>query len=166
MQQKLDWEQALVATISEELAQLRYLVEDKSGATETGDIHSQLARLCGLTDLASNGALPFNSSTRLQLQELNEAAMAMIRDTTALTSPNADQLQDFERDAALGLFNAIALNLPYLATAETSQYAITLSLEAFASLRKHMGTHPDFEVMERLVRVQDFRVMKLAGDNR
>lgn len=29
-----------------------------------------------------------------------------------------------------------------------------------------MGDHPDFELMEKLVLVQDYRVMKLAGDSR
>ena len=144
----------------------KYLVEGRSGSTEKGDIHSQLDRLCGLTDLAHNEAIPFAPSTRLQIRELNEMAVGMIRNTIEFAPPSDEQVQKFEREAAQGLFDAIALNLPYLAPAGTSKHAIALSKDVFDSLRKYMGNHPDFEMMERLVLVQDYRVMKLAGDNR
>jgi len=75
-------------------------------------------------------------------------------------------VHELEREAAQGLFDAIAPNIPYLAQAETSRHALALSKDAYDSLQKYMGTHPDFEMMERLVLVQDYQVMKLAGDNR
>lgn len=160
------WEASLVAAITEELDQLKYLVEDKSGSTEEGDIHAQIQRLCGLTDLAHNEAIPFSEPTKLQIRELNEMAMGMIQKTLDSTPPRDERVQSLEREAAQGLFDAIALNIPHLAQAETSKYAIALSMNAFDLLQKHMGDHPDFEIMERLVLVQDYRVMKLAGNNR
>lgn len=166
IQQASVWEASLVTAITEELDQLKYLVEDRSGSMEKGDIHSQLDRLCGLTDLAHNEAIPFSPSTRLQIREMNEMAMGMIRNTIEFAPPSDERVQKLEREAAQGLFDAIALYLPYLAQAETSKHAIALSTDVFDSLRKYMGSHPDFEMMERLVLVQDYRVMKLAGDNR
>lgn len=164
--QALAWEASIVAAITEELDQLEYLIEDKSGATEKGDIHAQISRVCGLTDLAHNHAVPFASSTRIQIQELNEMAMGMIRKTLDSTPPSEERVQSLEREAAQGLFDAIALNIPHLAQGEARKYSIALSTSAFEELRKHMGDHPDFEMMEQLVLVQDYRVMKLAGDNR
>lgn len=166
MQQAPVWEVALVAAITEELDQLRYLVENRSGATEAGDVRSQLGRLCSLTDLAHNEAIPFGPSTRLQIQELNEMATSVIRNTIEFPPPSNERVEKFEREAAQALFDAIALNLPNLVQAETSKHAIALSTSIFDSLRKYMGSHPEFEMMERLVLVQDYRVMRLAGDNR
>lgn len=160
------WEVSIVAAISDELDQLKYLVEDKSGSTERGDIHAQISRLCGLTDLAHNEAIPFAESTRLQIRELNDMAMGMIQKTINITPLSEERVQSLEREAAQGLFDAIALNIPHLARAEATQHAIALSTSTFDSLRTHMGDHPDFEIMERLVLVQDYRVMKLAGDSR
>lgn len=164
--QASDWEASIVAAITEELDQLKYLVADKSGATGKGDIHAQVDRLCGLTDLAHNEAIPFAESTRHQLRELNEMAMGVIRTTLDFTPPSEERVQSLEREAAQGLFDAIALNIPHLAQGEARKYAVALSTNAFDELRKHMGDHPDFEMMEQLVLVQDYRVMKLAGDNR
>lgn len=164
--QASDWEASIVAVITEELDQLKYLIEDKSGSTEKNDIYAQVSRLCGLTDLAHNKAVPFAESTKLQIRELNEIAMEMVRKTIDFTPPTDEFLQSVERKAAQGLFDAIALNMPHLTQAETSKYAIALSMNAFDLMRTHMGDHPDFEMMERLVLVQDYRVMKLAGDNR
>lgn len=160
------WEAFIVAAITEELDQLKYLIEDKSGSTEKGDIHAQISRLCGLTDLAHNDAVPFSAPIRLQIHKLNELGMGMVRKTVDFSPPTEEFVQSVEREAAQGFFDAIATNIPYLAQAETSQYAIALSVNAFDLMRKHMSDHPDFEMMERLVLVQDYRVMKLAGDNR
>jgi len=164
--QASDWETSLVAAIVDEMDQLKYLVEDKSGSTEKHDINAQLDRLCGLTDLAHNDAVPFAASTRLQIREMNEMAMGMIGKTINLTPLSDERVQSLEREAAQGLFDAIALNIPHLAQSEARNYAIALSTNAFEELRKHMGDHPDFEMMGQLVLVQDYRVMKLAGDNR
>ncbi|WP_313313515.1 hypothetical protein [Stutzerimonas nitrititolerans] len=161
-----DWEASIVAAITEELGQLEYLMKDKSDLTEKNDIHAQVSRLCGLTDLAHNEAIPFAESTRLQIRELNDLAMRMIRTTLDSTPPSDEHVESMEREAAQALFDAITLNIPHLAQAETSKYAIALSMNAFDLMRTHMGDHPDFEMMERLVLVQDYRVMKLAGDNR
>lgn len=77
IQQASAWEVSIVAAISDELNQFKYLVERKSGSTERGDIHAQISRLCGLTGLAHNEAIPFAESTRPQIRELNEMAIGM-----------------------------------------------------------------------------------------
>ncbi|OLU16687.1 hypothetical protein BVH01_08875 [Pseudomonas sp. PA1(2017)] len=112
------WEASLVAVIAEELDQLKYLVEDKSGASEERDIHAQLDRLSGLTDLAHNAAIPFVESTRLQIREMDELAMGMLRKYTDLAPLSNERIQSLEREAAQGLFDAIALNIPRLAQGE------------------------------------------------
>lgn len=164
--QASDWEASIVAAITEELDQLKYLIEDKSGSTERGDINAQVSRLCGLTDLAHNQAVPLSASTRLQIHELNELAMGIVQKTIKFSPPTEAFVQSIEREAAQGLFDAIAVNISYLAQAETSRYAIALSVNAFDLMRKYMGNHPDFEMIEQQVLVQDYRVMKLAGDSR
>lgn len=161
-----DWETSIVAAITEELDQLKYLIEDRSGSTERGDIQAQLDRICGLTDLAHNETVPFAKSTKLQIREMNELAMEMIRTMLDSTPPGDEYVESMEREAAQGIFDAIALNIPHLAQSEKSKYAIALSRNAFDLMRKLMGEHPDFEIMEQLVLVQDYRVMKLAGDKR
>lgn len=160
------WEVSIIAAITEELDQLKYLIGDKSGATEKGDISSQIDRLYGLTDLAHNETIPFSPVVRSQIRELNEMAMGMIQSTIDFVPLSDEQVQEREHEAAQALFDAIALNIPYLAQAEASKHALALSREAFDSLRKYMGAHPDFETIERLVLVQDYRVMMLAGDKR
>ena len=92
--------------------------------------------------------------------------MGMIGKTINLIPLSDERVQSLEREAAQGLFDAIALNIPHLAQGEARKYAIALSTNAFGELRKHMGDHPDFEIMGQLVLVQDYRVMKLAGENR
>lgn len=88
-----DWEAFIVAAITEELGQLEYLIKDKSDLTEKNDIHAQVSRLCGLTDLAHNEAIPFAESTRLQIRELNDLAMRMIRTTLDSTPPSDEHVE-------------------------------------------------------------------------
>ncbi|GLK90007.1 hypothetical protein [Pseudomonas turukhanskensis] len=166
VQQDRIWEASLVTAINEEFDQLKYLIEDSSGSTEKGDIQAQISRLCGLTDLSHNQSIPFSPTIRLQLQELNEIAMGMVRSNIQVAPPSEEHLQNFEHEAAQALFDAIALNFHFLAQAELSKHAIALSKEAFDSLKSYLGSHPEFDMLERLVLVQDYRVMKLAGDKR
>jgi hypothetical protein len=161
-----EWEQSLLSAIESEIQQLEYLIADDSGDTGLPDIHAQISRISGLTDLTFNEGFKFSQRTRNEIQRLGELSMALMRRRLEFTPPSPEWIAEVERGAAESLYEAIALNLPYLIQADSSKYAIALSKEAFAILRKHAGERGDFEMMERMVLVQDYRVMKLAGDTR
>ena len=74
------WEQALIAVIERELAQLEWLIKSEQSGEEDierGDIHAQISRLGGLTDLADG--LPVSETTGARLLQQNEKAMSMVR---------------------------------------------------------------------------------------
>lgn len=77
-----NWEQALIAVVERELAQLEWLIKSECAGeedVERGDVHAQIDRLCGLTDLAQPEGLPVSETTGAKLHQLNEAAMSMVR---------------------------------------------------------------------------------------
>ncbi|HBP6615031.1 TPA: hypothetical protein L6B15_32240 [Pseudomonas aeruginosa] len=65
----------------------------------------------------------------------------------------------------MSMYDAILLNLSYLAEGDSSKYAMALSKEAFSSLQRHVGDRADFELVTQAVLVQDYRVMRLAGSS-
>lgn len=77
-----NWEQTLIAIVERELAQLEWLIKSERAVEEDierGDVHAQIDRLCGLTDLAHPEGLPVSETTSAKLHQLNEAAMSMVR---------------------------------------------------------------------------------------
>lgn len=77
-----NWEQALIAVVERELAQLEWLIKSElvgNEDVERGDVHAQIDRLCGLTDLAQPEGLPVSEMTGAKLHQLSEAAMSMVR---------------------------------------------------------------------------------------
>ena len=162
----LGWELSLLSVIRAELEQLKYLVEDESGDIGLPDIHAQVSRLSGLTDLTYNESFHFSTETRTEIERIAQQSMDMMRTRTNRMPPSPEKITEFEHEAAQALYEAIAFNLPYLVQGDTSKHAMALSKEAFSSLLKYTGTRPDFEMMERYVLIQDYRIMKLAGSTR
>lgn len=160
------WEQSLLSVIRGEVEQLKYLVEDESGDIGLPDMHAQVSRLCGLTDLIYNESFQFSGETRGEIERLAEQSMELMQTRVNRTPPSPERITEIEQEAAQALYEAIAFNLPYLAQGDTSKHAMALSKEAFSSLLKHTGSRPDFEMIERFVLVQDYRIMKLAGSAR
>lgn len=77
-----NWELALLAVASRELEQLDWLIDSLTsgdGETERGDVHSQISRLTGITDLAHEGGLPVSQTTRAKLLQINESAIDKAR---------------------------------------------------------------------------------------
>lgn len=77
-----NWELALLAVAGRELDQLEWLISNYrsgEGDTELGDVHSQISRLTGITDLMHEGGLPVSETTRAKLRHINEAAMEKAR---------------------------------------------------------------------------------------
>lgn len=77
-----NWELALLAVASRELEQLDWLIGSLTsgdGETERGDVHSQISRLTGITDLAHEGGLPVSQTTRAKLLQINESAIDKAR---------------------------------------------------------------------------------------
>lgn len=78
----VNWEQAIIAVVQRELAQLEWLINSEQSKTEgieRGDIHSQISRLSGLTDLAQPDGLPVSETTGAKLRQLNDVAMRMVQ---------------------------------------------------------------------------------------
>lgn len=77
-----NWEQALIAFVEREIAQLEWLIESERAGEEDAerrDIDAQIDRLGGLTDLADPEGLPVSETTTAKLRQLNEAVMSMAR---------------------------------------------------------------------------------------
>lgn len=71
-----------MAIVERELTQLEWLIRSEQNGEEDigrGDIHAQISRLCGLTDLAHPDGLPVSETTRTKLHQQSEAAMSMVR---------------------------------------------------------------------------------------
>lgn len=78
----LNWELALMIVIERELAQLQWLVECVlNGTDDIGktDVHGQISRISGLTDLAKPDGLPLSEISIAKLRQLNDAAMLLAR---------------------------------------------------------------------------------------
>ncbi len=162
----LSWELSLLSVIRGEFEQLKYLVEDESGDIDLPDIHAQVSRLSGLTDLTYNENFHLSTETRVEVERIAQQSMELMRIRTNRMPPSPEKITEIEREAAQALYEAIAFNLPYLVQGDISKHAMALSKEAFSSLLKYTGTRPDFEMMERYVLIQDYRIMKLAGSAR
>jgi hypothetical protein len=78
-----NWEFALLAVVEKELDQLKWLISCEHNGTEDierQDVHAQVNRLSGLTDLAHPPGLPLSDTSIAKLHQLNEAAMRIVRD--------------------------------------------------------------------------------------
>lgn len=159
------WELPLLRMIENEVEQLRYLIEDQSGDTEPSDVHAQISRLGGLTDLVFAEGLVLSTGTRTAIEALAQEAGELVRSGIDFSRPSSERQLEIEQQAAHQMYEAILLNLPYLAEGDRSQYALALSKEAFSSLQRHVGDQADFQVVMQAVLVQDYRVMKLAGSS-
>lgn len=159
------WEHSLLRVIENEVEQLRYLIENRSGDTEPSDVHAQISRVGGLTDLVFADDLVLSTGARTAIEALALQAGEMVRSGTDFSRPSSARLLEIEQQAAHQMYEAILLNLPCLAEGDRSQHALALSKEAFSSLQRHVGDRADFDVVTRAVLVQDYRVMKLAGSS-
>jgi hypothetical protein len=159
------WEHSLLRVIENEVEQLRYLIEDQSEDTQPPDLHAQISRLGGLTDLIFADDIVLSAGTRTAIETLAHQAGEMVRRGIGSSRPSSSKQLEIEQQAAHQMYEAILLNLPYLAEGDRSQYALALSKEAFSSLQRHVGDRADFEVVMGTVLVQDYRVMKLAGSS-
>ncbi|HCF6146666.1 hypothetical protein [Pseudomonas aeruginosa] len=158
-------EKSLLGVIRNEVEQLRYLIENQSGDTEPPDVHAQISRLGGLTDLAFAEGLGLSVASRAVIELMAHEAEEMVRNSTDFSRPSPGRRLEIEQQAAMSMYDAILLNLSYLAEGDSSQYAMALSKEAFSSLQRHVGDRADFELVTQAVLVQDYRVMKLAGSS-
>lgn len=78
----INWEQALIAVIERELRQLEWLIDAESageGGIQNGDVHAQIDRIGGLTDLAQPDGLPVTQTTAARLQQVNNSVLSIAR---------------------------------------------------------------------------------------
>lgn len=159
------WEQSLLHVISEELEQLRSLIEDQADDTVLPDVHAQMSRLSGLTDLVYADDLKLSRETRTSIEDLANRAAELVRSQITFSQPSPERALEIEHEAAQQMYDAILFNLPHLAQGDKSQHAMALSKEAFSFLHRNVGNRADFEMVKQAVLVQDYRVMKLAGSD-
>lgn len=77
-----NWELALISIIQKEIEQLEWLIQcEKSGEedVERGDIHAQISRIGGLTDLTHAQDFPLSDTARAKLLKQGEAVMELAR---------------------------------------------------------------------------------------
>ncbi|MGM8936641.1 hypothetical protein ACS8E9_17480 [Pseudomonas neustonica] len=77
-----NWEFALMAVVEREIEQLKWLVKcAKSGkeGVDLGDVHAQVDRLGGLTDLGDDGALPVSQLGVAKMRQYNAVVMDLVR---------------------------------------------------------------------------------------
>lgn len=85
-----NWEQALIAVVERELAQLEWLIKSECAGkedVERGDVHAQIDRLGGLTDLADPQGLPVSEMTAAKLrQPVGSKTILRVSECTAFHS--------------------------------------------------------------------------------
>jgi DNA polymerase III delta subunit len=85
-----NWELALISIIQKEIEQLEWLIQsEKSGEedVERADIHAQISRIGGLTDLAHAQEFPLSDTTRAKLLRQGEGVMELARSRTFDRTP-------------------------------------------------------------------------------
>ncbi|WP_122531521.1 hypothetical protein [Pseudomonas viridiflava] len=157
------WEKSLVEVSQRQLQFLRELDADQSGETEASDVHSALSGLCALTDLIHETGFDFSVAARAALLQINDDAMGVMRDRVARPHHSVRELGDTGTEAAVALYDAILLNLPALATGESSGHAMALSKAMYKNLVDRCGERPGFDVASSVICVHDYRAMQLAG---
>ncbi|MGA8134890.1 MAG: hypothetical protein WCA48_12175 [Pseudomonas gingeri] len=157
------WETALVEVAQRQFQYLRELDADRSGETETSDVHSALSGLCALTDLMYEASFDFSELARAALMRINEEAMDVMRARASRPHAPVCEPGSAEDEAAVALYDAILSNLPALATGETSGHALALSKVMYNNLVERCGDRPGFDAASSVICVHDYRAMQLAG---
>ena len=77
------WELALIAVVEKEVAQLEWLIKCEHAGNEeveSGDVHAQISRVGGLTDLVFAENFPLSETGQANLRQQNEKVMQLVRD--------------------------------------------------------------------------------------
>lgn len=157
------WEAGLLTVARRQLQYLRELNADQSGEVGAFDISSALSGLCALIDLPHEADFDFSEPARAALMDVNEAAMALMRDHASRPLDEDRDLGNPDQEAAVALYNAILSNLPKLATGDSSGHALVLSKEMYQNLVERCGDRPGFDVASSVIRVQAYRAIQLAA---
>ncbi|MFL1449137.1 hypothetical protein ACI77O_12150 [Pseudomonas tritici] len=78
-----NWEVALIRAVDAELEQLKWLIQcehDRTNDIARTDVHAQISRLSGITDLSHVADFPFSETSKARLIQLNETALRYVRD--------------------------------------------------------------------------------------
>jgi hypothetical protein len=80
-----NWELALISFIERESVQLRWLANG-TDEIEKGDVHAQISRMSGLTDLAHPDGLPLSETSVAKLRLINEEVMEIARSVAFISN--------------------------------------------------------------------------------
>lgn len=172
MQSSSDWVgAALIAQAKVELEHLRVLGADFSGDVEGGDISSALSRVCAICDLAMTPDLALSREVCEMLAAIDNQAIQLMAERSAQSSSNPKQphqtdIAEIQLEKARSIYHALQLLTFELSHSEDTRWAVTISQEVFEFVEEFFADAMNFETTFGLVRVQDYRTMKLAGDIR
>lgn len=167
-----DWAgAALIAQAEVELEHLRALDADTSGDVGDCDVSNALSRVCAICDLAMTPDLALSQEACEMLAAIDNQAIQLMAERSTQSStdrkqPHEIDIAEIQLEKARSIYHALQLLTLELGSSEDTQWAVTISRPVFEFVEEFFADAMDFETTFDLVRVQDYRTMKLAGDIR
>lgn len=167
-----DWAgAALIAQAEVELEHLRALDADTSGDVGGWDVSNALSRVCAICDLAMVPDLALSGEACATLANIDNQAIQLMAERSAQSDLSRKQpceigIAETQLEKAHSIYQTLQLLTFELGHAEDTQWAVTISQSVFEFVEGFFADAMNFETTLNLVRVQDYRTMKLAGDIR
>lgn len=166
-QSSSDWVgAALIAQAEVELEHLRAFGADFSGDVEAGDFSSALSRVGAICDLAMRPDLALSREACAMLADIDNQAMQLMAERSAPSNPREVGIAEIQLEKARSIYQTLQLLTFELGHSEDTQWAVTISRPVFEFVEEFFADAMNFETTFDLVRVQDYRTIKLAGDIR
>lgn len=162
---------ALIAQAEVELEHLRALDADTSGDVGAWDVSSALSRVCAICDLAMMSDLALSWKVCEMLAAIDNQAIQLMAERSAQSSTSRKQpykidIAESQLEKARSIYQTLQLLTFELSHSEDTRWAVTISQPVFEFVEEFFADAMNFETTFGLVRVQDYRTMKLAGDIR
>jgi hypothetical protein len=157
------WERALLEAAKLKLDHLYEFDNDFSGVISHAHVEGMFDALCVYTDMRHNDNFPFSENGFADLSLINDEATELMRVRAARPFDFGRPPNEEDDRAAMALRDAILSNLPALTTGETSGHALAMSKTMYANFARHCSHHADFVAVSRVITVQAYSAMQLAG---
>ncbi|AMB84807.1 hypothetical protein AWM79_05580 [Pseudomonas agarici] len=157
------WERALLEAAQLKLDHLYEFDNDFSGVISNAHVQGMFDTLCVYTDMRHDDNFPFSENGNASLSRINDEATELMQARAARPYHSGRSSTGEDDRAAIALRDAILLNLPALTTGETCGHALAMSKAMYANFERLCFYRADFETVSRVILVQDYSAMKLAG---